>query len=80
MKEREALVSMRRSRLCRMSLVLLLIAMSNALVGGESSLAASPQIRIPCGMCEEHNRFVRLQVDLDQTPEQKGAHYSHPLR
>ncbi|MGA6828890.1 SHOCT domain-containing protein [Nitrospira sp. NS4] len=30
-------------------------------------------------MCEEHNRFVRLQVDVGQTPEQKGAHYSHPL-
>jgi len=30
-------------------------------------------------MCEEHDRFVRLQVGVDQASEHKRAHYSHPL-
>lgn len=51
------------------------------IVGGhEPGEAASPPSRIPCGTCEEANRFVRLQVPPAEPPPQKSGGYDHPLQ
>jgi len=49
------------------------------LAGGGSCLAASA-MRIACGLCEEPDRFVRLQVTQAGAVEHNAPALSHPFR
>jgi hypothetical protein len=44
------------------------------------SLGAVPANRVACGMCEESDRFVRLQVSTKDHDAESGQPYSHPFR
>lgn len=44
------------------------------------SLGAGPTSRVVCGMCEEPDRFVRLQVYTRDRQADGTQHFSHPFR
>jgi len=44
-----------------------------------SSLGAVPASRIACGMCEEPDRFVRLQISTKDRPAESTQLFSHPF-
>jgi len=44
-----------------------------------SSLGAAPATRIACGMCEEADRFVRLQVSTKDRHVENSQPFSHPF-
>ena len=70
-----------RLRRARVPLALCLAVMSSTLMGAASCLAASLPSRSPCGMCEEQDRFVRLQSRPAEAPSQPHAvNYAHPVR
>ena len=43
------------------------------------SLGAVPASRVACGMCEEPDRFVRLQVSTRDRQAESTQHFSHPF-
>ncbi len=51
----------------------------SALAGGGECLATGIPTRIPCGTCEESDRFVRLQVRPVETALQDAVRFSHPV-
>lgn len=69
-----------RIGLSRMMLLLCLTALSSVPLVIEPSRAASIATRIPCGLCEEADRFVRLQTWLEESSPQHVVRYSHPVR
>jgi hypothetical protein len=44
------------------------------------SLGAAPASRVACGMCEEPDRFVRLQVSTKDRRAENAQPFSHPFR
>jgi hypothetical protein len=44
------------------------------------SLGAAPASRVVCGMCEEPDRFVRLQVSTKDRHSESAQPFSHPFR
>lgn len=44
------------------------------------SLGAGPTSRVVCGMCEESDRFVRLQVSTKDRHSESAQPFSHPFR
>ncbi|MBI5315056.1 MAG: SHOCT domain-containing protein [Nitrospirae bacterium] len=44
------------------------------------SFGATPASRVACGMCEEADRFVRLQISANDRPEESTQPFSHPFR
>src|SRR5512147_2185327 len=43
------------------------------------SLGAVPASRVVCGMCEQADRFVRLQVSTRDRQAEGTQHFSHPF-
>ena len=50
-----------------------------AILAVASSLGAVPASRIACGMCEEADRFVRLQISTKDRPAESTQPFSHPF-
>jgi len=50
-----------------------------AILAVACSFGATPTSRVVCGMCEEADRFVRLQISTKDRPAESSQPFSHPF-